>query len=53
MNLYLEDGAWKVHNWIDTDVYPFGTLFNWMQKVLDGNGNDGEEKESDLNNYAE
>ena len=53
MNLYLEDGAWKAHNWIDTDVYPFGTLFNWMQKVLDGNGNDGEDKESDLNNYAE
>ena len=53
MNLYLEDGAWKIHDWIDTDVYPFGSLFTWMQHVIDGNDNDGEEKESNLNNYAE
>jgi hypothetical protein len=53
LNLYLEDGAWKIHNWIDTDVYPFGSLFTWMQNVLDGNLNDNEDKGSDLNNYAE
>ena len=53
MNLYLEDGAWKIHNWVDTDVYPFGSLFTWMQNVLDGNLDDNEDKGSDLNNYAE
>ena len=36
LNLYLEDGSWKIHDWIDTDVYPFGALFNWMQSVYDG-----------------
>ena len=49
----LLTGAWKIHDWIDTDVYPFGSLFTWMQHVIDGNDNDGEEKESNLNNYAE
>ena len=53
INLYLEDGAWKIHDWIDTDVYPFGSLFTWMQHVLDGNLDNNEEKESNLNNYAE
>ena len=53
INLYLEDGAWKIHDWIDTDVYPFGSLFAWMQHVLDGNLDNNEEKESNLNNYAE
>jgi len=43
--LYLENGAWKIHNWIDTDVYPFGTLFNWMQNVYDGNYDDEEVEE--------
>ena len=42
MNLYLEDGAWKIHNWIDADVYPFGALFNWMQSVYDGYSDDEE-----------
>ena len=51
--LLTGDGAWKIHDWIDTDVYPFGSLFTWMQHVIDGNDNDGEEKESNLNNYAE
>lgn len=36
LNLYLENGKWKIHNWKDTDVYPFGGLFQWMQNVLDG-----------------
>ena len=54
MTLYLENGAWKVHNWIDHDVYPFGALFNWMQNFYDGYTDDGEEhEESDLNDYAE
>ena len=53
MNLYLEDGVWKVHNWIDNDVYPFGALYNWMQSVLDGDTNDDENEGFDLNNYAE
>ena len=53
LNLYLEDGAWKIHDWVDTDVYPFGSLFAWMQHVLDGNLDNNEEKESNLNNYAE
>lgn len=43
--LYLEDGAWKIHNWIDTDIYPFGALFNWMQNVYDGNTEDEEMEE--------
>jgi len=43
--LYLENGAWKIHNWIDTDVYPFGALFNWMQNVYDGNYDDEEVEE--------
>jgi len=41
----LENGAWKIHNWIDTDVYPFGALFNWMQNVYDGNYDDEEVEE--------
>lgn len=45
--LYLENGAWKIHNWIDTDVYPFGTLFNWMQNVYDGNYDDEENVEEE------
>ena len=53
MNLYLEDGVWKVHNWIDNDVYPFGALYNWMQSVLDGDTSDDEDEGFDLNNYAE
>lgn len=53
MNLYLEDGVWKVHNWIDNDVYPFGALYNWMQSVLDRETNDDEDEGFDLNNYAE
>ncbi len=53
MNLYLEDDAWKIHNWIDSDVYPFGALFNWMQHVLDGHPSDDEEEGTNLNNYAE
>lgn len=54
MNLYLENGAWKVHNWIDDDVYPFGALFNWMQNFYDDPTCNAEEhEESDLNNYAE
>ena len=54
MTLYLENGAWKVHNWIDDDVYPFGALFNWMQNLYDGTMGDAEEhEETDLNNYAE
>lgn len=47
LNLYLENGAWKIHNWVDTDVYPFGALFNWMQNVYDGNYDD-EEVEEDV-----
>ena len=42
LSLYLEDGAWKIHNWVDTDVYPFGALFNWMQSVYDGYADDEE-----------
>ena len=42
LTLYLEDGAWKIHNWIDSDVYPFGALFNWMQSVYDGYADDEE-----------
>ena len=53
MNLYLEDGAWKIHNWIDADVYPFGALLNWMQHVLDGHPSDDEGEGTNLNNYAE
>ena len=53
MNLYLENGAWKVHNWIDDDIYPCGALYNWMQRVLDGNTNDEEKEDSDLKKYAE
>ena len=51
MNLYLEDDAWKIHNWIDADVYPFGSLFTWMQKILDGQTSSDENE--NLNNYAE
>jgi len=43
--LYLEDGAWKIHNWIDTDIYPFGALFHWMQNAYDGTMDDAEEEE--------
>ena len=43
----LEDGAWKIHNWIDTDVYPFGALFNWMQSVYDGETDDEEKEEEE------
>ena len=53
MNLYLEDDAWKIHNWIDADVYPFGSLFTWMQHVLDGKLDGNEDQGSNLNNYAE
>ena len=42
LTMYLEDSAWKVHNWIDTDVYPFGALFNWMQNAFDGYTDDDE-----------
>ena len=47
LELYLEDGAWKIHNWIDTDVYPFGALFNWMQSVYDGETDDEEKEEEE------
>ena len=47
LNLYLENGAWKIHNWVDTDVYPFGALFNWMQNVYDGNYDDEEVEEDE------
>ena len=53
MNLYLENGAWKVHNWIDDDVYPFGSLWHWMQNFLDGDMDAEEHEEPDLNQYAE
>ena len=53
MNLYLEDDAWKIHNWIDADVYPFGSLFTWMQKILDGQTSSDENETGNLNNYAE
>ena len=53
MNLYLEDDAWKIHNWIDADVYPFGSLFTWMQKILDGQTSFDENETGNLNNYAE
>jgi len=43
--LYLEDGAWKIHNWIDTDLYPFGALFYWMQNAYDGTMDDADEEE--------
>ena len=45
--LYLEDGVWKIHNWIDNDVYPFGALFNWMQSVYDGDADDEEKEEEE------
>ena len=45
--LYLEDGAWKIHNWIDDDVYPFGALFHWMQNVYDGYTDDEEKEEEE------
>ena len=45
LTLYLEDGAWKIHNWIDDDVYPFGALFHWMQNAYDGTMDDEEEEE--------
>jgi len=44
LNLYLEDGAWKIHNWIDSDVYPFGAYYHWMQNLIDGYTNDDEEE---------
>ena len=53
MNLYLEDDAWKIHNLIDADVYPFGSLFTWMQKILDGQTSSDENETGNLNNYAE
>jgi len=53
LTLYLEDGAWKIHNWIDFDVYPFGALYNWMQDLLDGGTSDDEDEESELSKYAE
>ncbi len=55
LNLYLENGAWKIHNWIDSDVYPFGAYYHWMQNLIDGNTNDEEveEEESELSKYAE
>lgn len=45
LELYLENGAWKIHNWIDANVYPFGALFQWMQNVYDGYSDDDEEVE--------
>lgn len=51
LTMYLEDGAWKVHNWIDTDVYPFGALFNWMQNVFDGYTDDEEVDDETENNH--
>ena len=50
LSLYLEDGAWKIHNWVDTDVYPFGALFNWMQSVYDG---DTDDEETEANEQEE
>ncbi len=47
MILYLEDGAWKIHDWINDDVYPSGTLYKWMQNLLD------DDKETNLNDYTE
>ena len=46
MILYLEDGAWKVHDWICDAIYPSGTLYKWMLNLLD------DDKEN-LNGYAE
>lgn len=51
--LYLEDGMWKVHDWIDGDVYPFGALFNWMQSVYDGETDDEEVEEEEKENKKE
>ncbi len=42
LNLYLENGMWKIHNWKDTDIYPFGGLFQWMQNTLEGRSNPDE-----------
>lgn len=53
LNLYLENGIWKIHNWEDTDVYPFGGLFQWMQNIFDGHTNPDEIETGNLNNYAE
>ena len=47
MILYLEDGAWKIHDWINDDIYPSGTLYKWMQNLLD------DDKETNLNDYTE
>ena len=46
MILYLEDGAWKIHDWINDDIYPSGTLYKWMQNLLD-------DDKDNLNGYAE
>lgn len=47
LNLYLEGGAWKIHNWIDSEVYPFGALFHWMQNAYDGITDDEEHVEEE------
>ena len=33
--LNLENGTWKLHNWIDEEVFLKGSLFDWMQSVVD------------------
>ena len=47
MTLYLENGMWRIHDWIDDNVYPFGALFNWMQSVYDGETDDEEVEEEE------
>lgn len=36
LTLYLEDDVWKIHNWTDKDVYPSGSLFEWMWHIFNG-----------------
>ena len=42
MILYLEDDAWKIHDWINDEIYSSGTLYKWMQSVLDDKTNEEE-----------
>ena len=37
--LYLEDGVWKIHDWIDDEMFETGSLYNWMQSVVDNSDN--------------
>jgi len=47
MILHLEDGTWKIHDWINDEIYSPGTFYKWMQNLLDG------DKETNLNDYTE